>query len=58
MTNDQYDQAVRDSGDNYIQGPYRPVLGPNSNTSADNIIEQPGGTVPNIPGAVAQNYGE
>lgn len=54
----EFDKNVRDSGNNFTQGPYEPISGPNSNTAADNIIEKAGGIVPNIPGAVAQNHGE
>jgi len=50
-----FDNAVRHNGDNYSQGPYR-LLGPNSNTAADNIIEKSGGTVPDVPSAPGQNW--
>ena len=58
MSSDEWDQAVRDEGGVYSQGAYDPVLGPNSNTAADNIIENADGIAPDVPGAVAQNYGE
>ncbi|WP_221628039.1 hypothetical protein [Teredinibacter franksiae] len=58
ISSDEFDQIVRDVGDNYTQRPYDPVLGPNSNTAADNINEQAQGVVPNVRGAVAQDYGE
>ncbi len=52
---DDFDNTVRRNGDSYSQGPYR-LLGPNSNTAADNIIERSGGTVPNVPSAPGQNW--
>ncbi len=58
QTSKQFDARVRSVGDNYSQGKYRPIAGPNSNTSADNIIEFAGGTVPDVRGAQAQNFGE
>ncbi|MBU1306642.1 MAG: hypothetical protein KKF33_14125 [Alphaproteobacteria bacterium] len=58
-TQSDFDKAVTGSGNNYSQGPYRiPPTGNNSNTAADNIIENAGGTAPNIPGAWGQNHGD
>jgi hypothetical protein len=34
------------------------ATGPNSNTFVDNVIEGAGANIPNIKGAVGQNYGE
>jgi hypothetical protein len=59
MSQQDFDAAVQQSGDGYSQGPYRlPSFGNNSNTAADNIIENAGGVAPNIPGAWGQNYGD
>ncbi len=59
MNQQDFDNAVMQAGTNYNSGePYRPFLGPNSNTAADNIVEQAGGTMPDILGAIQQNYGE
>ena len=59
MGQSDFDDAVQDSGDNYNSGePYDSTFGPNSNTATDNIIEGAGGTMPDIPGAIQQNYGE
>lgn len=59
MTQSGWDQSVTNAGNNYNSGePYNSKTGPNSNTSADNIIENAGGTAPNVPGAWQQNYGE
>jgi len=52
-----FDQAVTNSGNSYSQGPYG-LTGPNSNTAANNIIVGAGGTPPQVPGAVGQNYGK
>ena len=58
-TQDQFDQSVTNSGDFYASGEdYSALLGPNSNTAADNIIETAGGVAPNVDGAHRQNYGE
>ncbi|MCP4494355.1 MAG: RHS repeat-associated core domain-containing protein, partial [Gammaproteobacteria bacterium] len=58
MTQDEFDQSVQNSGNSYTQGAYDPTgtFGPNSNTAADNIIENGGGTVPDVSGAVGQHY--
>ncbi|MBA3582901.1 MAG: RHS repeat protein, partial [Gammaproteobacteria bacterium] len=58
MSSQEFDTAVKQQGDAYNADSYRPIMGPNSNTAADNIIEGAGGIVPSIPGAVAQDYGE
>jgi hypothetical protein len=55
MSSQDFDDAVRSIGYNYSQDPYR-LTGPNSNTAANNIIENAGGNVPNVPGAVGQNW--
>jgi RHS repeat-associated protein len=53
----QFDAAVIGKGKGYSQGPYMlPGLGPNSNTCANSIIEQAGGTTPDVPGAWSQRY--
>ena len=46
-----FDDAVSNNGDNYSQAPYDAYTGPNSNTSANSIIEQSGGNVPHVTGA-------
>jgi RHS repeat-associated protein len=52
-----FDRAVMNSGSNYSQGTYMPPgYGPNSNTAANNIIQNAGGTPPNVPGAWGQHY--
>jgi len=56
MSQSDWDRAVTNSGNNYSQGPYFPVPGPNSNTAAGNIITNAGGTVPNVPGAWGMGY--
>jgi RHS repeat-associated protein len=56
MSQSDWDRAVTNSGNNYSQGPYFPVPGPNSNTAAGNIITNAGGTVPNAPGAWGMGY--
>ncbi len=59
LTQDQFDAMVESMGKNYEQAPYSNARGgPNSNTAAENIIEQAGGIVPDVPGAWGQNYGE
>ena len=59
MSQAEFDSAVQNAGDNYRSSePYDAVFGPNSNTAADNIIENAGGIAPNIPGALNQNYGD
>ncbi len=59
MTQEQFDDRVMESGDNYnLPDEYDAKFGPNSNTAADDIVENAGGTVPDIPGAYNQNYGE
>ena len=56
MSQGDWDRAVMNSGNNYSQGPYFPVPGPNSNTAAGNIITNAGGTVPSVPGALGLGY--
>lgn len=51
----QFDKLVRSNGANFSQGSYRALRGPNSNTAADNLIENSGGIAPNT-GAKAQSY--
>ena len=52
-----FDKAVTNSGNNYSQGTYLPPgYGPNSNTAANNIITNAGGTTPNVQGAWGQDY--
>jgi hypothetical protein len=47
-----FDASVRSAGDNYrLPADYDAVHGPNSNTGAHDIIENAGGTLPNIPRA-------
>jgi hypothetical protein len=54
MTEGQFDDAVKQSGDNYVlPGPYS-LFGPNSNTAAQQIIQGAGGTAPYVPGAPGQ----
>ena len=54
MSQGAFDSAVETSGNDYSQGPYNPIYGPNSNTAANNIISNAGGSVPAVPGAVGQ----
>jgi RHS repeat-associated protein len=57
MTQSQWDDAVRNAGDNYNSGePYDAVNGPNSNTAAHDIISNAGGTPPWIMRAPNYNY--
>lgn len=60
MTSDEYDQAVIEQCKNYPleQLDYGMVVGPNSNTIADNVIEKTGAIMPDVPNATAQNHGE
>ncbi|WP_428241671.1 hypothetical protein [Gynuella sp.] len=59
VTQEQFDNAVTNSGNSYQSSEdYSALLGPNSNTAADNIIEYAGGTAPDVDGAWQQNYGE
>jgi RHS repeat-associated protein len=53
MTSGQFDQSVMNVGNSYSQDPYF-MLGPNSNTAANSIITEAGGTTPDVPGAVGQ----
>lgn len=56
-TQSAFDNAVTNSGNNYSQGTYMPPgYGPNSNTAANNIITNAGGTTPDVPGAWGQNF--
>lgn len=57
LSQQEFDDSVIEQGDIYEQGPYSP-FGPNSNTAADNIIENAGGTVPDVWNALGQNAGE
>jgi hypothetical protein len=51
-----FDNAVTNSGNNYSQGTYMlPGYGPNSNSAANNIIQNAGGTTPDVPGAWDQH---
>jgi RHS repeat-associated protein len=55
MSQSNFDRAVINSGNNYSQGTYMPPgYGPNSNSAANNIIQNAGGTTPNVPGAWSQ----
>lgn len=57
QSQDQFDQGVQGIGDSYrLPAPYDAVNGPNSNTAAHDIIEQAGGTPPNIPFAPNYNW--
>ncbi|NOT69799.1 MAG: RHS repeat-associated core domain-containing protein [Hyphomicrobium sp.] len=58
QTQQEFDHAVIESGNNYSQPPYDAVFGPNSNTASDNILEGAGGSVPDVDGAYQQNWGE
>lgn len=59
MGGNEWDDAVRNAGDNYNSGePYDAVWGPNSNTAAHDIITNAGGTPPWIIGAPNYNYSE
>ena len=61
MDQQQWESEVMHVGDSYTQGEYSnfPLpVGPNSNTGADNILENAGGYAPDIPKAYGQNYGE
>lgn len=54
-----FDAAVVQQGNSYdSKAGYDAVYGPNSNTSAEQIVEGAGGKLPNIPGAYGQNYGK
>ncbi|MHB1140647.1 MAG: RHS repeat-associated core domain-containing protein [Sulfuricaulis sp.] len=55
MSQSAFDQNVISSGNTYSQGPYWPT-GPNSNTTAFDIIRNAGGTPPTVPGAWGQGY--
>lgn len=56
MTQSQFDNAVTNSGNNYNQGTYMPPgYGPNSNSAANNIIQNAGGTTPDVPGVWSQS---
>ena len=58
MSQDQFDSNVTNSGNNYSQGTYMPPgFGPNSNTAANNIILNGGGTPPQVPGAKYEYWG-
>ena len=55
MNQAEFDQAVTNSGNSYSQGTYSlPGYGPNSNSAANNIIQNAGGTTPIVPGAWSQ----
>lgn len=59
MTQQQFDQGVQNSGNNYSASFfYDPTgtAGPNSNSAANQIIQGAGGSTPNVPGAVGQYY--
>jgi len=57
MSQSAFDRAVMTSGNSYSQGAYSaPGFGPNSNTTANNIISNAGGTPPNVSGAYGQGY--
>jgi hypothetical protein len=57
MTSSQFDGAVTGAGDSYDSGqPYDAKNGPNSNTATNSIIQNAGGTMPDIPGAWQQHY--
>jgi RHS repeat-associated protein len=51
MTQGQFDAAVTAWGNQYSQGTYNLLFGPNSNTAAYNIIYGGGGTPPDVPDA-------
>ena len=57
MTVSQFDDAVTKAGNSYNSGkPYDPIWGPNSNTATNSIIQNAGGTMPDVPGAIQQYY--
>jgi RHS repeat-associated protein len=57
MTSSDFDSAVTDAGNFYNSGQdYDARNGPNSNTATNTIIQNAGGTMPDIPGAVQQHY--
>ncbi|MFY9260522.1 MAG: hypothetical protein WAO71_08455 [Gallionella sp.] len=57
MSQQQFDQATIRAGSTYSQGAYSlPGFGPNSNTSANDIITNAGGVPPDISGAAGQHY--
>jgi hypothetical protein len=58
VTQEDFDRKVTERGDDYRVENYDALAGPNSNTAADNILERGGGHVPNVPGALGQNWGE
>jgi RHS repeat-associated protein len=60
MTEEEFDQKTLEEADNYPvdKKPYDANEGPNSNTFVDDVVEGAGGTMPDIPGATQQNYGE
>jgi hypothetical protein len=57
MTTPQFDAAVIQAGDSYNSGrDYDAKSGPNSNSAANTIIQNAGGTLPDVPGAWQQHY--
>ncbi|MFC5740964.1 RHS repeat-associated core domain-containing protein [Dyella tabacisoli] len=57
MTSPQFDAAITQAGDSYNSGQdYDAKNGPNSNTAANTIIHNAGGTLPDVPGAWQQHY--
>ncbi|WP_407932937.1 RHS repeat-associated core domain-containing protein [Jannaschia ovalis] len=52
-----FDDLVITNGNRFRRGRYNAVLGPNSNTAAENVIQMSGGLVTDL-GAQAQKYGE
>ena len=63
MTEAEFDKAVMLLAELYFfitgrEFDYNALLGPNSNTAADDIIESAGGIVPDVEGATQQNWGE
>ena len=56
VSQNAFDQRTINSGDSYSQSTYMPPgYGPNSNSAANNIIRNAGGTPPNVPGAWSRN---
>jgi RHS repeat-associated protein len=56
MTQAQFDQNVTSWGNQYSQGEYRLFPGPNSNSSAYDIIRGGGGNPPDVPDAPGNLY--
>jgi hypothetical protein len=60
MSQEDFDQAVLKAAENYPvnERSYNATRGPNSNTYVDDVIESTGAKMPDIKGAIQQNWGE